>query len=325
MRFNFRKVFFVFFVILLFSFSGDLAAQVPDNLVVTPESATLNLNGTQQFQARLTSSSAGVDGERVYFYVLDPPALGSIDPEDSLTNGGGYAYTTYTASTTCGVDTLVVTWYEKTSRQDLVDTVIITINPGLIVGFNVQLEGGETEIWIYDDTVNIEVTAIDIFGNTTDLGLPLNAHLSANRTGVVFTGGEIRLMDNSIELYPMVATVGGVGLIITVEDLSKPSVNGESYPITVYPIDAVEESPVVSDISVAFGTGDISYAVAEDGEVTIKVYNKVGMEVATLVDGVVSRGYYQALLEELGLSSDVYFVVMQGPGINKKIKATLIK
>ena len=69
----------------------------------------------------------------------------------------------------------------------------------------------------------------------------------------------------------------------------------------------------------------MSYAVAEAGRVTIKVYNKVGMQVGSLVDGAVSPGYYQASLKGLGLSSDIYFVVMQGPGVNKKIKATLIK
>jgi len=40
---------------------------------------------------------------------------------------------------------------------------------------------------------------------------------------------------------------------------------------------------------------------------------------------VVEPGYYQTSLKGLNLSSDIYFVVMEGPGITKRIKATLIK
>jgi hypothetical protein len=130
-------------------------------------------------------------------------------------------------------------------------------------------------------------------------------------------------METSVDLFPTVATAQCTGLIITVADLYEPDINGNSDPIDVL-LGGVEEGPVVSSISAKLG-GEIVYAVGEDGDVTIKVYNKAGMEVGTLVDGPLSRGYYQASLKGLNLASDVYFVVMKGPGIDKGIKAVLIK
>jgi hypothetical protein len=204
----------------------------------------------------------------------------------------------------------------------------LTWLPTGVVGFNVALEGGLTTITAIDDTVNMEVTAIDEFGNTTGMGLPLNVVLSATRP-VEFLGGEMQLMENPVSLFPMVATQEASDLVLRIADYLVPSINGSSDPIIVNPSgideEPIVEGPVVSSISARFGSGDISYAVATDGEVSIKVYNKVGMQVGSLVDGAVSRGYYQASLKALNLSSDIYFVVMQGPGIDKKIKATLIK
>jgi len=199
----------------------------------------------------------------------------------------------------------------------------LTWLPISVVGFDVAIEGGLTTIKAIDDTVNMEVTAIDMFGNTTGVGLPLNVILSATRP-VNFLSGETQLMEDPVSLYPMVATQPASDLVLRAADISHPAINGSSDPIVVDP-SGIEEGPVVSGISASFGSGDITYAVATDGEVSIKVYNKVGMEVGSLVNGAVKRGYYQASLEGLNLSSDIYFVVMQGPGINKKIKATLIK
>jgi len=191
-----------------------------------------------------------------------------------------------------------------------------------VVGFSVGLEGG-ADTMETDVTVNVEVTAIDTFGNTTDVGLPLNIVLSANRPGIEFPG-ETHLMETSVDLFPTVATEVCTGLIITVSDFLNPGINGSSYPIEVIAA-GVGEVPIVSNMSAKFGIGDILYSVAKAGKVEIKVYNKAGMEVGALVNGVVEPGYYQTSLKGLNLSSDIYFVVMEGPGITKRIKATLIK
>jgi hypothetical protein len=277
-----------------------------------PDTITLSINGSTAEASQVTWfvwNDAGDDWDTTV-------GLTAPIPEGFFYEG---VTRVYVANEVAETDTVTATdTLGHTSKSPL-----ITWLPIELVGFLVGLEGGLTQIET-NDTVNVEVTAIDMFGNTTDVGLPINATLSANRSGVNFTAGQVQLMQTSVALYPMVVTVGGEGLIITVEDIYEPSVNGSSYSIEVI-AGGIAEGPVVSDISAEFGNGAILYVVAEDGEVEIKVYNKVGLEVGSLVNGTVKRGYYQASLKGLNLSSDVYFVVMKGPGINKKIKATLIE
>jgi len=86
----------------------------------------------------------------------------------------------------------------------------------------------------------------------------------------------------------------------------------------------IAEVPDVSGISAAFGSGEVLCAVAEEGEVTVKVFDKLGRETGILLNRKVERGYYPLSLKDLDLPSDIYFVVMRGPGIYTKIKVTLI-
>jgi hypothetical protein len=266
----------------------------------------------------LTLDESAADPSQVTWLIGVDTTIGltALIPENSFENG----YCDFLVSNK-KAETVTVTATDTAGHTGTSSG--LTWLPIDVVGFTVAIEGGLTTITAIDDTVNMEVTAIDEFGNTTGVGLPLNVILSATRP-VNFLSGETQLMESQVSLFPMVATQQASDLVLRAADISTPAINGSSDPIIVNP-SGIEEGPVVSGISASFGSGDISYAVAADGEVSIKVYNKVGMEVGSLVDGAVSRGYYQASLKSLNLSSDIYFVVMQGPGINKKIKATLIK
>jgi hypothetical protein len=279
-----------------------------------PDTLTLTLNG----------SSAGAS--QVIWYILN---LGVLQPPMDTVVGltapipPGYFYQGMSALAVTNQVAETVTITATDTAGHTGTSPELTWLPTEVVGFDVALEGGLTTITAIDDTVNMEVTAIDEFGNTTGMGLPLNVILSATRP-VSFLGGEMQLLENPVSLFPMVATQEASDLVLRIADYLVPSINGSSDPITVNP-SGIEGNPIITGISARFGSGEISYAVAEAGRVTIKVYNKVGMQVGSLVDGAVSPGYYQASLKGLGLSSDIYFVVMQGPGVNKKIKATLIK
>jgi hypothetical protein len=87
----------------------------------------------------------------------------------------------------------------------------------------------------------------------------------------------------------------------------------------------IEEIPDISGISAAFGSGEILCEVAKEGEVTVKVYDKVGREAGILLDGKVKRGRYELSLKDLNLATDIYFVVMKGPETDTKIKVALIE
>jgi hypothetical protein len=198
----------------------------------------------------------------------------------------------------------------------------VTWLPIEVVGFDVALEGGATQMETMEET-NVEVTAIDEFGNATDVGLPLNVLLSANRSGVQFPGAT-HLMNSPVELFPTIASEVTTGLIITVSDLLDPGVNGQSYEIEVI-AGGIADVPVVSGITAEFASGNIVCALATEGPLEVKVYDKVGREVATLLSGNKKPGYYPVSLEGLNLASDVYFVVMEGPDVSEKAKVTLIK
>ena len=54
----------------------------------------------------------------------------------------------------------------------------------------------------------------------------------------------------------------------------------------------------------------IEYAIPEESKVTIKIYNVLGQEVSTLVNGIEQAGFYKVLWEPKDLSSGAYFCVM---------------
>lgn len=72
-------------------------------------------------------------------------------------------------------------------------------------------------------------------------------------------------------------------------------------------------------------TTTINYQLPKDGIVTIKVYDIIGKEVATLVNGHKSAGYYKVDFDASKLTSGVYIAAIQASGFNKSIKLLLTK
>jgi hypothetical protein len=217
---------------------------------------------------------------------------------------------------------------QEPAQVTVTDTAGHTGTSGVLTWLPIGLAGFRVELPDTigtNDTVDVMVSGIDMFGNVTDSLLPRNIVLSANRTGVTFPAGATHNMRDATEAFPTVAATVCSGLIITAADIGDPSIYGDSNPVEVVQGSGVEGVPIVSGISVKFGSGDVVYSIAEAGVYFVEVYNKLGSKVATLADGEMGPGYYQASLKGLNLSSDVYFVVMSGPGVNKKVKTALIK
>lgn len=72
-------------------------------------------------------------------------------------------------------------------------------------------------------------------------------------------------------------------------------------------------------------TTTIRYAVAEQAEVSMQVYNVVGKRVATLVNEQKSPGNYKVTFDASNLSSGLYFVKIQAGSFHDVQKLTLIK
>jgi hypothetical protein len=69
----------------------------------------------------------------------------------------------------------------------------------------------------------------------------------------------------------------------------------------------------------------ISYAVPADAKVSLRVYNTLGEQIATLVDEVVPAGQHQASWNASGLPSGLYFYRLESAGVTMTKRMTLVK
>ena len=69
----------------------------------------------------------------------------------------------------------------------------------------------------------------------------------------------------------------------------------------------------------------IKFQIAKDGFVSLKVYDILGSEVKTLVDGYMNKGTYNAEFNGSGLSSGIYFYKLQTDGYTAVKKLMLLK
>lgn len=72
-------------------------------------------------------------------------------------------------------------------------------------------------------------------------------------------------------------------------------------------------------------TTKIGYSVPERSHVTLKVFNLLGMEVATLFSGIQEAGKHDAIFEATKLSSGVYFYKLQAGSVSITKKMVLMK
>jgi hypothetical protein len=69
----------------------------------------------------------------------------------------------------------------------------------------------------------------------------------------------------------------------------------------------------------------IGFSVAKEAYVTLRVYDMLGREVATLWDGMALAGYRQVTFEARGLPSGTYFARMTADGIVQTKKMQLVR
>ena len=69
----------------------------------------------------------------------------------------------------------------------------------------------------------------------------------------------------------------------------------------------------------------INFAVPEAGHVSVKVYNMLGQEVATLVNEVRDAGNHTVTFDAAGLTNGVYLYVMESGSFSETRRMTLLK
>ncbi|MBK8553856.1 MAG: Cys-Gln thioester bond-forming surface protein [Ignavibacteria bacterium] len=69
----------------------------------------------------------------------------------------------------------------------------------------------------------------------------------------------------------------------------------------------------------------INFSMAKEGNVSIKVFDNTGKQVATLLNEFRSSGFYTIDFNAANLTSGIYFYKMETSGVTKVMKMTLIK
>jgi hypothetical protein len=69
----------------------------------------------------------------------------------------------------------------------------------------------------------------------------------------------------------------------------------------------------------------IEYAVPTSGNVSLRVFDMLGREVAVLADGIVEAGWYSVNFNAQHLSSGVYLYRLEGSGFAQILKMVVLK
>ena len=70
---------------------------------------------------------------------------------------------------------------------------------------------------------------------------------------------------------------------------------------------------------------EIRFALPQDGYVTLKIYNSLGQEVASLIDGNAPAGYHTVQLDAGNLASGIYFYRITAGSFSQIKKMMLLK
>ncbi|MEJ2568257.1 MAG: hypothetical protein P8Z50_05215, partial [candidate division WOR-3 bacterium] len=211
-----------------------------------------------------------------------------------MTNGTGYVYTTYSSGTEAGTDTVVVTWTDEdmpSLRAILVDTTIITVNPGAATSLNVSPT--DTTVVVTEDAT-IVVELWDDFNNHVDATSPSQVSFSTSGDGslgtasvnaetgcieVAYTTDDLiteedtittELLSNHTLDYNYVQTVGAApaSMVIFAEADSEVVVGGNWEELECSLFDAYGNPSVFADYyagSEEDAFYKVFFAVSEDG------------------------------------------------------------
>jgi len=105
-----------------------------------------------------------------------------------------------------------------------------------------------------------------------------------------------------------------------VADISFNTITGVQYENNVFRFGLEQNYPNPFN-----PTTTISWQIAEDGQVSIKVYDVLGNELATLINEYLSAGDYQFEFDGNGLSSGIYFYILRTENYFESKKMILMK
>lgn len=195
-------------------------------------------------------------------------------------------------------------------------------------------------VWLLDNNKsfvhNVDSSSIQISSNYSELDNPLcnnnpdaNILITALLNGGTYFDHTIGVWYYNLTgrwyLYTEDLTSFEMGLKYFVYVASKPAVatgiEEENNPTNV-----VSDFELYQNYPNPFNpTTQIKFALAEQSQVTLKVYNILGKEIATLVNEVKSAGTHKVNFDGSTLASGVYFYTLQAGKFSQTNKMILIK
>jgi hypothetical protein len=133
--------------------------------------------------------------------------------------------------------------------------------------------------------------------------IPLGSRISYLRGIVMFSGNQYKIVPRAAADF---GTITGVDLTRTSE-IPTAYALGQNYPNPFNPVST------------------ITFSIPKDELVSVKVYNLLGQEVETLVNGVQTAGTYTVRFDGSRLGSGVYFYRLQAGPFSETKKMLLVK
>ena len=83
-------------------------------------------------------------------------------------------------------------------------------------------------------------------------------------------------------------------------------------------------NPLLLSAGTASPSASIKYSLEEAGPVSIKIYDMLGREIATLVNGNIAAGSYQVVWQPAGVAAGIYFYSMEMNGLRDTKKIVIL-
>jgi len=190
---------------------------------------------------------------------------------------------------------------------------------------------------LYDEVVTL--TAEEAFHGAVDMDFDVSEVAALqNLTGDFWVYVEFLTMGvNYVQPFPLITNPGPLqGDIYRYDGTTITDEVDSAWHITVLMAAYNGVETVDSNVPSTFALNNaypnpfnpstsLSFDVANNSLVSLKVYNLMGQEVATLVNQNMIAGSYQTTFDASALSSGVYFVRMQAEGFNAVQKIMLMK
>jgi hypothetical protein len=137
--------------------------------------------------------------------------------------------------------------------------------------------------------------------------------------GATYTYTDVNLANGVTYTYRLVdQDINGIETISEMTASATPSFLGAGVVVTEYKLHQNYPNPFNP-------ATNLVYDVLEQGHVTLKVYNVMGQEVASLVDDVRDNGRYAVSFDATGLSSGIYFYTVKVNNFSDTKKMLLVQ